>query len=121
MKFGVHVLIEMKSPVFKKQGEDRPSIHFKEGLNVVLKKEDGAMSIGKSSSLLDIDFVFGGNTCIKSDGAKKEGHYTIFFAFMFDGEKYYFARNTGDSGMIFICDNNYAMTGRQYTKEEYTT
>ena len=45
------MLIEMKSPAFRKQGEERPPIHFKEGLNVVLGKEDGAMSIGKSSSL----------------------------------------------------------------------
>ncbi|MEI3152268.1 MAG: hypothetical protein V8S82_01165 [Eubacteriales bacterium] len=77
------MLIEMKSPAFKKQGEGRPPIHFKEGLNVVLGKEDGAMSIGKSSSLLAIDFVFGGDTYIKSDGVKKEGHHTIFFAFEF--------------------------------------
>lgn len=67
------MLIEMKSPAFKKQGEERPPIHFKEGLNVVLGKEDGAMSIGKSSSLLAIDFVFGGDTYIKSDGVKKRG------------------------------------------------
>lgn len=115
------MLIEMKSPAFKKQGEERPPIHFKEGLNVVLGKEDGAMSIGKSSSLLAIDFVFGGDTYIKSDGVKKEGHHTIFFTFEFDGEKFYFARNTGDSNTIFICDKNYELTGGQYTKEEYTT
>ena len=51
------MLIEMKSPAFRKQGEERPPIHFKEGLNVVLGKEDGAMSIGKSSSLLDDMFT----------------------------------------------------------------
>ena len=66
------MLKEMKSPAFKKQGEERPPIRFKEGLNVVLGKEDGAMSIGKSSSLLAIDFVLGGDTYIKSDGVKKE-------------------------------------------------
>ena len=115
------MLIEMKSPAFRKQGEERPPIHFKEGLNVVLGKEDGAMSIGKSSSLLAIDFVFGGDTYIKSDGVKKEGHHTIFFTFEFDGEKFFFARNTGDSNTIFICDKNYELTGGQYTKEEYTT
>ena len=88
------MLIEMKSPAFKKQGKERPPIIFKEGLNVVLGKEDGAMSIGKSSSLLAIDFVFGGDTYVKSDGVKKEGHHTIFFTFMFDGVKHYFARNS---------------------------
>lgn len=115
------MLVEMMSPAFKKQGEVRPPIKFKEGLNVVLGKEDGAMSIGKSSSLLAIDFVFGGDTYIKSDGVKKEGHHTIYFTFRFHGNDYHFARNTGDGNTIFICDANYEMTGGQYTKEEFTT
>lgn len=51
------MLIEMKSPAFKEHGKERPPITFKKGLNVILGKEDGAMSIGKSSTLLAIDFV----------------------------------------------------------------
>ncbi|WP_314793686.1 hypothetical protein [Eggerthia catenaformis] len=39
------MLIEMKSPAFKERGKERPPITFKEGLNVVLGKEDGAMSM----------------------------------------------------------------------------
>lgn len=66
------MLVEMRSPVFKEKGKERPPIRFKEGLNVVLGKEDGAMSIGKSSSLLAIDFVFDGSTYVKSDGVKHE-------------------------------------------------
>ncbi|MCR0327043.1 hypothetical protein MKA58_06525 [[Clostridium] innocuum] len=62
------MLVEMWSPAFKEKGEQRPLIRVKEGLNVVLGKEDGAMSISKASALLAIDFVFGGNTYIKSDG-----------------------------------------------------
>ena len=34
----------------------------------MLGKEDGANSIGKSSAMLAIDFVFGGDTYLKSDG-----------------------------------------------------
>lgn len=109
----------MKSPSFKECGKERPPITFKKGLNVVLGKEDGAMSIGKSSTLLAIDFVFGGSTYIKSDGVKKEGHHTIFFAFEFEGTKYYFARNTGEADTIFICDENYELTGDSYTKSEF--
>lgn len=45
------MLTKMSSPVFKIQGKERPPIEFKEGLNVVLGKDDGAMSIGKSSHL----------------------------------------------------------------------
>lgn len=96
------MLIEMKSPAFKEHGKERPPISFKEGLNVVLGKEDGAVSIGKSSTLLAIDFVFGGSTYIKSDDVKKEGHHTIFFTFKFDGVEYQFARNTGDANNIYI-------------------
>lgn len=56
------MLVEMMSPAFKEKDEVRPPIRFKDGLNVVLGKEDGTNSIGKSSALLAIDFVFGGNT-----------------------------------------------------------
>ena len=40
------MLVEMFSPAFIEQGEIRPPIRFKKGLNVVLGKEDGANSIG---------------------------------------------------------------------------
>ncbi len=96
------MLVEMKSPAFKECG-----------------KEDEAMSIGKTSTLLAIDFVFGGSTYIKSDGVKKEGHHTIFFTFEFNGVPYYFARNTGEADTVFICDKNYEFTGNSYTKTEF--
>ena len=113
------MLIEMWSPAFKEKGEQRPPIRFKKGLNVVLGKEDGAMSIGKSSALLAIDFVFGGNTYIKSDGVSKEGHHIIYFAFEFDGDKKYFARNTGAADTVQICDSNYELTGNSFSKSEF--
>lgn len=97
------MLVEMFSPVFMEQGEIRPTIRFKKGLNVVLGKEDGANSIGKSSAMLAIDFVFGGDTYLKSDGVKHIGHHTIFFAFQFDGQKHYFARATEDADKVFLC------------------
>ncbi len=64
------MLVEMQSSAFKIKDEQRPPIQFKRGLNVILGKDDGAMSIGKSSTLLAIDFVFGGDTYIKSDGVQ---------------------------------------------------
>ncbi|WP_281666404.1 hypothetical protein [Gemella morbillorum] len=77
---------------FKEKGKERPPIIFKEGLNVVLGKNDGAMSIGKFSALLAIDFMFGGDTYVKSDGVKQEGNHSILFAFEFNGIRYYFER-----------------------------
>lgn len=51
------MLVEMKSPAFMDHGQERRLTTFHGGLNVVLGEEDGAMSIGKSSSLLAIDLV----------------------------------------------------------------
>ena len=97
------MLIEMTSPAFKEKGKERPPIRFKDGLNVVLGKEDGENSIGKSSAMLAIDFVFGGNTYLASDGVKHIGDHTIFFTFAFDGKPYYFARNTASPDDIHVC------------------
>ena len=114
------MLKEMSSPVFKEKGVVRPPIVFKEGLNVVLGKEDGTNSIGKSSALLAIDFAFGGNTYIASDGVKHIGDHTIFFTFMFDGESYYFARNTAAAEEIQVCSKGYKLTGIVWTRHEFT-
>lgn len=69
------MLVELSSPVFKEKGKVRSSIRFKTGLNVILGKEDGENSIGKSSAMLAIDFVFGGKTYASSDGVKHMGHH----------------------------------------------
>ena len=113
------MLVEMKSPAFMDHGQERRLTTFHGGLNVVLGEEDGAMSIGKSSSLLAIDFAFGGDTYIKSDGVRHEGHHTVFFAFEFKGVRHYFARNTSDGDTVFFCDKDYNLTGAKYTKEEF--
>ena len=114
------MLIEMTSPVFKEKGKTRPPIHFKDGLNVVLGKEDGEHSIGKSSALLAIDFVFGGDTYLHSDGVKQIGPHTIFFTFLFDEKKYYFARNTASSEEVQYCSEGYELTGVVWSKREFT-
>lgn len=77
------------------------------------------MSIGKSLALLAIDFVFGGNTYIKSDSVSKEGHHTIYFVFEFDGDRKYFARNTGTADTVHVCDSNYELTGNNYSKSDF--
>ena len=113
------MLIEMTSPVFKEKGKERPPIRFKKGLNVVLGKEDGENSIGKSSAMLAIDFVFGGNTYRASDGVKHIGDHTIFFTFAFDGKPYYFARSTASPDDIHVCSEGYQLTGDVWTKQEF--
>lgn len=85
----------------------------------MLGKEDGANSIGKSSAMLAIDFVFGGDTYLKSDGVKHIEHHTIFFAFQFCGQKYCFARATGDADNVFLCKENHDLMGPYWTKDEF--
>lgn len=114
------MLIEMSSPVFKEKEQARPPIRFKEGLNVVLGKENGENSIGKSSAMLAIDFAFGGHTYLSSDGVKHIGDHTIFFAFLFGGKKYYFARSTADAEKFFVCTEKYDLTGTVWTMQQFT-
>ena len=104
------MLIELSSPVFKENGKVRPPIRFKEGLNVILGKEDGENSIGKSSAMLAIDFAFGGKTYASSDGVKHMGHHVVNFAFRFDGKVYHFARGTEQVDKVFLCNEQYVFT-----------
>lgn len=61
------MLIEIYCDKFKnggKDGELRPSIRFHKGLNAVIGDNDRSNSIGKSTFLMIIDFVFGGDDYI---------------------------------------------------------
>lgn len=113
------MLKEMRSPAFRKDGKERPPIVFHKGLNVVLGMENGKNSIGKSSAMQAIDFVFGGSTYIKGDGVKHVGHHTVFFTFEFDGQEYRFARNTGEPDIIQVCTDGYVLTGETKGKSEF--
>ena len=100
--------------------KNRPSgkIIFHNGLNVVLGSNVGTTSIGKSTSLLIIDFVFGGDTYAKSDAVKEFGNHTIYFTFQFDGVDYRFARSTDSSANIAILDEAGNIASTQ-TKDAY--
>ena len=67
--------------------KNRPDgiIKFHTGLNVVLGSKVGTTSIGKSTTLLLIDFAFGGNTYAGSNAVKELGNHTIYFTFSFNG------------------------------------
>lgn len=112
------MLIEMWSPVFKQGDIIRKPIKFHSGLNVVMGMENADNSIGKSSALLAIDFIFGGDSYLKSVAVRKIGDHPIFFCFQFD-KKYYFSRNTENSDVITLCDENYQTIETTYKLEEY--
>ena len=113
------MLIEMSSPAFKIGDQVRKPIKFHKGLNVILGKADGTNSIGKSSALLAIDFVFGGSSYLTSDGVKHLGDHTIFFAFEFNGKKQRFARSTKTPDLIHLCDDKNNLTEETWEKAEF--
>lgn len=90
-------------------GVIRPPIEFHTGLNAVIGNESGTNSVGKSTFLMILDFVFGGDDYIKKS---KEVHKNILphqirFEFEFAGVAYYFFRATDDYKVVMRCDENY--------------
>lgn len=95
------MLKEIYCPLFKESKTLRAPILFHKGLNIILGSEQGkAGSIGKSTMLLIIDFVFGGNTYKKSDAVQQLGEHTIYFTFTFDGKDFHFARSTSSDDIV---------------------
>ena len=113
------MLVELYSPAFKEKGKIRSPIVFKNGLNVVLGTQTASNSIGKSSSLLAIDFAFGGDTYLNSDGVRNIGNHTIYSCFKFN-KKYYYGRSTKNPDTIIICNSDYSETEKNYFKERFS-
>lgn len=94
-------------------------IVFKEGLNVVVGDDDAANSIGKSNSLLLIDFAFGGSSYAGSDDVVTHvGQHEMKIHFVFDGTDYFFVRNTSAPNTVYKCDANY-QNQKFMTADEY--
>ncbi|PSA78197.1 hypothetical protein [Corynebacterium diphtheriae] len=94
------MLVEFDSDAFF-HDEQRPGpLRLKEGLNTVLGTENTENSIGKSTTLLAIDFCFGGSDYIDKakDVVKNIGHHEIRFAFLLGGETHYFRGSVAKIG-----------------------
>lgn len=96
-------------------------IIFHYGLNVVLGDDIASNSIGKTTLLMIIDFVFGGNDYINKnkDAIENLGHHTFNFIFQFGDELLYFSRNTEKSKEITICDEHFNSI-KNISTTEYT-
>ncbi|MFI0430674.1 DUF2326 domain-containing protein [Mariniflexile sp. HMF6888] len=110
------MLKEINCPQFIK-----PTIVFTKGLNSILGDDVSTNSIGKSTFLMIIDFVFGGNTFLtKNSGSIKQlGHFTFNFKFIFENKEFWFSRQTENPEGVSICDSQYNalsnITTREYT------
>ncbi|WP_027364800.1 DUF2326 domain-containing protein [Desulfotruncus alcoholivorax] len=98
-----------------------PILTFKAGLNAVIGDEVASNSIGKSSILMIIDFVFGGDSYTKAnkDAVENLGHHEFKFSFVFGEEELFFSRGTKDYKYTTICDGNYNPV-KTIKTDEYT-
>ncbi|MGN1356343.1 MAG: DUF2326 domain-containing protein [Succinivibrionaceae bacterium] len=103
------MLVEVQCDKFKKNGQNRGTICFHAGLNAILGDDNGSNSIGKSTFLMILDFVFGGSDYIKRciDVQQNIKEHNINFSFCFGEKRYYFSRNTVEYNKVYKCDSSY--------------
>jgi hypothetical protein len=84
-------------------------VRFHPGLNVVLGDDNATNSIGKSTLLMLVDFVFGGSTLLEwnKDIVDELGHHHYDFAFEFEGELHRFRRETIAPDSVYACNAAY--------------
>lgn len=85
-------------------------VMFHSGLNTVLGDDIASNSIGKSTMLMIIDFVFGGDDYIKKnhDVIDHLGHHEFKFVFTFGAdENLYFIRSTNEYKSVAICNEKF--------------
>jgi hypothetical protein len=85
------------------------TVKFRQGLNIVLGKSKGSSALGKTMFLQLIEFCFGGESymAVHSDMREHVDDHIVYFTFSFDGEKFYFYRDTARLNYVCRCD----MTG----------
>lgn len=98
------MLCEVSCDAFKEK-----TVRFFPGLNTVLGDEVGNNSIGKSTFLMILDFVFGGNDYVlkSTDVQRNVGSHVIKFCFVFDDQQYHFTRETNHPDKVNFCDDKY--------------
>ncbi len=116
------MLIEIQSDAFVSHKIIRPKITFNPGLNIVKGPDSFDNSIGKSSFMMCIDFVFGGNDYVKKlkNIVENIGHHEINFAFKFNEKITYFCRSTETHDIVTLCDEEYIKTDTQWSINQFT-
>jgi hypothetical protein len=98
------MLREIKCSIFQEE-----SVKFREGLNIVLGDKVASNSIGKSTFLMILDFIFGGRSYIdkNADVVSNISEHEFNYCFEFQKKMFYFKRGTENYQTVFICDKDY--------------
>ena len=94
-------------------------IIFYKGLNAIVGDDVASNSIGKSTMLMIIDFVFGGDDYINKnhDVVDNLGHHDFRFIFNFKNKDYFFIRSTNEYKFVSICDEKFRILKSIATEE----
>lgn len=98
------MLIELKCDKFHQK-----TITFHKGLNVALGTHAGDNSLGKSTFLMILDYIFGGDDyiTINDDVQRHVGYHEFFYKFLFGEEIFCFKRDNTNTSDVYVCDENY--------------
>lgn len=113
------MLSRLWSPKFRIHEQERPVILFHAGLNLIEGADDAQNSIGKSTLLQIIDFIYAGNQFCDSEVVKLPqavGHHTIYFTLRLHGVDYHFSRSTDRATFV----KRYADPDWKIEEEELT-
>lgn len=117
------MLTRLWSPAFKHHGEKRPVIEFHAGLNIIEGADGAQNSIGKSTVLQIIDFVYGGRDFLSSDAvtmATAVRHHVIYFTLRIHGINHHFSRDTSRPGFVATYqDPGWTIPGDEMSIDEY--
>ncbi|MDT3767775.1 DUF2326 domain-containing protein [Gleimia hominis] len=98
------MLTRLWSPAFHRNGKPRPVITMHAGLKIVEGSDQAQHnSIGKSTLLQIIDFVYAGKNFLDSDAVRfpqAVGHHTIHFTLRLNGQDRHFVRATDRPGFV---------------------
>ena len=98
------MLTEVRCEKFREK-----AIYFHPGLNVVLGDSIATNSIGKSTLLMVLDFIYGGESFLdhNKDVVYELGGHDYYFSFKFGNDDYYFRRGTFKPDLVYSCDKEY--------------
>ena len=94
-------------------------VKFHNGLNAIVGDNIASNSIGKSTMLMIIDFVFGGEDYIKKnhDTVDQLGHHEFRFVFEFLDKEYFFIRNTNKYKFVSKCNEKFEIIDTDKTEK----
>lgn len=111
------MLIEISCDIFREK-----TLRLHQGLNTIVGDPGAANSLGKSTTLMVIDFVLGGDSFLKfnTDVVRELGDHAYRFCFKFDDEYHFFLRDTLVPEVVSQCDSKYAPK-KNLKLSEYTS